>query len=535
MYPEYPVTFPDGSPWNFVVDPALNWLGWMEVGEVREFSFDLSNIGYNPLTWEITSITGPAELMFGSTGPHTLTWQTSPLTVTFRVTAQQVGPLSGMVIFTTPDGYVRCSYAGNVLPAGASLPESREVIIRNRNLLREDADGDYPMSFELYNKDNVSVNLQYWSLTNDPADLTKWVLPDVTLQPGGSVVVFASGKNRPADPQDPTPAELHTNFLAELTNSFLVLTENIFVPLPEKTITGNQLVAIGIAAVVVGTITAIGYGYYYVQEQLATQTIALHVGEETYDIDFVAMPEPEENKKYAVVVVGPGFYQFDVVREGLRDLGYNVVQLKPTKDLDVMAALTADDVGVFVFSGHGFHNGLKVADGNDNRYDDWLQQDEIQSAISLRTKPLDFVMLTACCVYYPSGNLASEDKWDAALEAWRNTFDADALIGWKVAELDYMVGAGFEYTFFEVGRRFLSQPQTQCNSIKDIKNGAWTELLYRDVNHPDLGDALTYKLMLMSALDIYNCALIFHPEVGDDKRLSPYLKVADDPCGSDGY
>ena len=49
---------------------------------------------------------------------------------------------------------------------------------------------------ELYNAGRSELQLERFSLTDDPESLTKWQLPEARLQPGQFLVVFASGKDR---------------------------------------------------------------------------------------------------------------------------------------------------------------------------------------------------------------------------------------------------------------------------------------------------------------------------------------------------
>ncbi|MEJ2055467.1 MAG: lamin tail domain-containing protein, partial [Calditrichaceae bacterium] len=70
-----------------------------------------------------------------------------------------------------------------------------------------DEDGDYSDWIELYNDSPAEVNLDNWSLTDDPDEPQKWLFPNVDLEPGGYLLVFASGKDRIM-----TDRELHTNF-----------------------------------------------------------------------------------------------------------------------------------------------------------------------------------------------------------------------------------------------------------------------------------------------------------------------------------
>ncbi|MBA3901270.1 MAG: CotH kinase family protein, partial [Bacteroidetes bacterium] len=47
---------------------------------------------------------------------------------------------------------------------------------------------------EIYNGGNEPVNLHYYGLTDKPGNLAKWMFPDVTIQPGQFILVYASGE-----------------------------------------------------------------------------------------------------------------------------------------------------------------------------------------------------------------------------------------------------------------------------------------------------------------------------------------------------
>lgn len=57
-----------------------------------------------------------------------------------------------------------------------------------------DRDGDRSDFCELYNHSNTAVSLKGWYLSDDPEKLTKWALPDVTMEPETYLIVFLSGK-----------------------------------------------------------------------------------------------------------------------------------------------------------------------------------------------------------------------------------------------------------------------------------------------------------------------------------------------------
>ena len=81
-----------------------------------------------------------------------------------------------------------------------------------------DEGGDFPDWIEIHNPDNVAVPLAGYHLTDDAANLDKWTFPAVNLDPGATLVVFASGKNR----TDPA-ARLHTNFRLSADGEYLAL------------------------------------------------------------------------------------------------------------------------------------------------------------------------------------------------------------------------------------------------------------------------------------------------------------------------
>ena len=70
-----------------------------------------------------------------------------------------------------------------------------------------DEDGDISDWIEIHNPDRAPISLTGYHLTDDPEKLDQWTFPNVTLDPGAYLVVFASGKNRT------NPASLlHTDF-----------------------------------------------------------------------------------------------------------------------------------------------------------------------------------------------------------------------------------------------------------------------------------------------------------------------------------
>ncbi|MBN1126376.1 MAG: chitobiase/beta-hexosaminidase C-terminal domain-containing protein, partial [Sedimentisphaerales bacterium] len=118
--------------------------------------------------------------------------------------------------------------AGNkeLMDLTESWMEKKEYAVINEFLASNhdvifDSDGDSSDWIEIYNPTRVSMTLGRWYLTDDKDDLTKWELPDVTLEAGGFLIVFASGKDRCN-----AEGELHTNFQLSADDNYLALVED---------------------------------------------------------------------------------------------------------------------------------------------------------------------------------------------------------------------------------------------------------------------------------------------------------------------
>ena len=70
-----------------------------------------------------------------------------------------------------------------------------EFLASNQGGLADGA-GDYEDWIELYNPTPKAINLEGYTLTDSPKDSTKWRFPDVTINPEGFLLLWASGKDR---------------------------------------------------------------------------------------------------------------------------------------------------------------------------------------------------------------------------------------------------------------------------------------------------------------------------------------------------
>lgn len=78
-----------------------------------------------------------------------------------------------------------------------------ELMEKNRAVVR-DEDGDFSDWIELHNVSGKAVSLGGWRIS-DKSGEPGWAFPDVTIEPGEYLLVFASGK-------DKSGSELHTDF-----------------------------------------------------------------------------------------------------------------------------------------------------------------------------------------------------------------------------------------------------------------------------------------------------------------------------------
>ena len=93
-----------------------------------------------------------------------------------------------------------------------------EIMASNGNSIM-DEDGDTEDWVELFYNGTEPLNLQGYGLSDDYDRPFRWVFPDITMQPGDFLLVWASGKDR-TDPQ----SELHTNFAIAADGEEVILT-----------------------------------------------------------------------------------------------------------------------------------------------------------------------------------------------------------------------------------------------------------------------------------------------------------------------
>ena len=88
-------------------------------------------------------------------------------------------------------------------PVAYPTVEISEVMSSNGSTI-QDAGGDFSDWVEIHNPNSDSVQLEGYLLTRNQSDV--WVFPETFIEPGGYLLVWASGKS------DSVAGELHTQF-----------------------------------------------------------------------------------------------------------------------------------------------------------------------------------------------------------------------------------------------------------------------------------------------------------------------------------
>ena len=118
-----------------------------------------------------------------------------------------------------PNAFAGYSWSYAINPdASDSTVSINEFVTANRSGLT-DEDDEKSDWIELINFGDTDVNLEGWSLTDNPDDPGKFVIPDRVIPASGYLVIFASGKNR-----SPAGAgQIHTNFKLAASGEYLGL------------------------------------------------------------------------------------------------------------------------------------------------------------------------------------------------------------------------------------------------------------------------------------------------------------------------
>lgn len=99
---------------------------------------------------------------------------------------------------------------------GSSALRLNEIMSANKTTIA-DMDGDYPDWIELINTGSTPINLEGYSLSDDPSEPRQWIFSSGTVAPGEVFLAFASGK----DLKEETPP--HTSFKLSASGETVIL------------------------------------------------------------------------------------------------------------------------------------------------------------------------------------------------------------------------------------------------------------------------------------------------------------------------
>ena len=85
-------------------------------------------------------------------------------------------------------------------------------VASNNSKYFDDEDGEYPDWIELMNIGGYNINLSQYAITDDLDVWNKWLLPDMILNAGDRLIIYASEKNRDCYGCPGTINYLHSNF-----------------------------------------------------------------------------------------------------------------------------------------------------------------------------------------------------------------------------------------------------------------------------------------------------------------------------------
>ncbi|HRI13080.1 MAG TPA: lamin tail domain-containing protein [Verrucomicrobiota bacterium] len=162
--------------------------------------------GSTVLRWEVVNATGLS-----------ITPEVGPLEV--GQTEVEVRPTVTTTYTLAATNVAGSTLATVIVGVGEVLapPRLTEFLAANATGLR-DEDGEASDWIELSNPNRFSLKVGDYFLTDDPGRLTKWRVPDRRIPAAGSLVIYASGKDRGL-----STGELHTNFKLDAEGEYLAL------------------------------------------------------------------------------------------------------------------------------------------------------------------------------------------------------------------------------------------------------------------------------------------------------------------------
>ena len=100
-----------------------------------------------------------------------------------------------------------CCLLPNLLTAQLVINE-----IAPNNRYYDDEDLTFPDWIEIMNIGAYNINVAQFSITDNPDNINKWLLPDMVIYAGEKLIIYASEKNRDCYGCPGAISNLHTNF-----------------------------------------------------------------------------------------------------------------------------------------------------------------------------------------------------------------------------------------------------------------------------------------------------------------------------------
>ena len=289
------------------------------------------------------------------------------------------------------------------LTLGQSV-EISEWMASNDSILIDD-DDDRSDWIEIHNNSFTAINLEGWSLTDDPEHLDIWEFPPITLFPNGYMVVFASGKDRKAP-----GAPLHTHFSLAQEGDYLALLDP----------SGN--VATEFAPMYPEQFTDISFGSGVRQ---ADEVVLLpepaparalipsdgSLGMRWTQVDF-------DDSSWASGRTGVGYDYGGLINLDVRQMrGVNTtVYARIPFELDAVPALDALILRIRYEDGYvAYLNGTEIAADNEPSNLDWQSGSTSDRPDSEATQPLDVDISSAIDLLVPGKNVLAIHGLNRAL------------------------------------------------------------------------------------------------------------------------
>ena len=99
---------------------------------------------------------------------------------------------------------------------------ARDLIINeflaSNDVTNLDYDGDSSDWIEIFNNSESAIQLDGYTLTDDPNNLTKWIFPAISIAANQYLVIWCSGKNN-------HNGELHANFQLNREGEFIAISK----------------------------------------------------------------------------------------------------------------------------------------------------------------------------------------------------------------------------------------------------------------------------------------------------------------------